>query len=173
MTKCEICDLIKSKKGKLYEDEKVYAFLAIKPCATGHVILTSKDHYPILEQIPDFVVAELFAIANKISTACFETIGVQGTNILMQNGVAAGQKHNHAIIHIIPRVEGDKVNLQWQPRQMGEEEMSTIELKVKQEAEKVGVFEKEKEKPIEMQGPEAMEAGEEEDYMLKQLERLP
>ena len=172
-TKCEICDLIKSKKGKLYEDKKVYAFLATKPAATGHVILTSKKHYPILEQIPDFVVSELLIKANKISMACFETIGAEGTNIIMQNGIAAGQKHNHAILHVIPRRENDGLNLMWKPRQLDEEQMSTVELKVKKEAEGVGAFEKEKEKPVEVKDPEKIEAGTEEDYMLKQLERLP
>ena len=171
--KCEICDLIKSKKGKLYEDKKVYAFLAPKPATTGHVILTSKEHYPILEQIPDFIAADLLVKANKISMAAFETIGAEGTNILLQNGVAAGQKHNHAVLHVIPRREKDGVNLMWQPKQLSEEEMSTIELTVKKEAEGIGAFEKEKEKPIEIKGPEKIEAGPEEDYLLKQLERLP
>jgi histidine triad (HIT) family protein len=171
--KCEICDLIKSKKGKLYEDEKVYAFLAPKPATTGHVIITTKEHYPILEQVPDLVTGELFVKANKISMSCFETIGAEGTNILIQNGVAAGQKHNHVILHVIPRRDKDGLNLAWQPKQMGEEEMSTVELKVKQETGAIGSFEKEKEKPIEIKGPEEIEAGPEEDYLIKQLERLP
>ncbi|MBW2973680.1 HIT family protein [Candidatus Woesearchaeota archaeon] len=172
-TKCEICDLIKSKKGKLYEDKKVYAFLALKPATTGHVIIASKEHYPILEQIPDFVAADLLVKANKISMAAFETIGAEGTNILMQNGVAAGQKHNHAVLHVIPRRENDGLNLMWKPKQLSEEEMSTIEITVKKEAEGIGAFEKEKEKPVEIEKPEKIEAGPEEDYLLKQLERLP
>lgn len=172
-TKCEICEIIKSKKGKLYEDDKIIAFLAQKPATTGHIIITSKEHYPILEQIPDFVVGDLFTKANKLSTACFETIGAEGTNLLMQNGIAAGQKHNHAVLHIIPRRENDGIDLAWKPRQLSEEEMSTIELKVKQETEGVGAFEKEEEKPIEEEKPEEMESGPEEDYLLKQLERLP
>ena len=171
--KCEICELIKSKKGILYEDKKVYAFLAPKPATTGHVIITSKKHFPILEQIPDFIVSELFVKANKISMASFEAIGAEGTNILMQNGVAAGQKHNHAILHVIPRREKDGINLAWEPRQLSEEEMSTIELKIKKETESVGAFEQEEEKPVEIKGPEKIEAGPEEDYLIKQIERIP
>jgi len=171
--KCEICEIIKSKKGKVYEDDKVFAFLAQNPASTGHVIITSKEHHPILEQIPDFVVGDLFTKANKISMAAFETIGAEGTNLIMQNGVAAGQKHNHAILHIIPRRENDGLNLTWKPRQLEEEEMSTIELKVKKETEGVGAFEQEEEKPVEVKGPEKIETGPEEDYLLKQLERLP
>ncbi len=171
--KCEICEIIKSKKGKVYEDDKIFAFLALKPASTGHVIITSKEHYPILEQMPDFIVGELLVKANKISMAAFETIGAEGTNILMQNGIAAGQKHNHAVLHIIPRREKDGLNLMWQPRQLDEEEMSTIELKVKKETERVGAFEQEEEKPVEVKGPEKIETGPEEDYLIKQLERLP
>lgn len=171
--KCEICEIIKSKKGKLYEDSKVFAFLALKPAAAGHIIITSKEHHPILEQIPDLTAGELFAKANRISMAAFEAIGAEGTNLMMQNGIAAGQKHNHAILHIIPRRENDSLNLLWKPKQLSEEEMSTIELKVKKETEGIGAFEKEKEKPIEIKDPEKIEAGPEEDYLLKQLERLP
>lgn len=171
--KCEICEIIKSKKGKLYEDEKVFAFLALKPAATGHIIITPKEHHPILEQVPDFIVSELFVKANKISMACFETIGAEGTNLLIQNGIAAHQKHNHVLLHVIPRRENDGLKLLWQPRQLGEEEMSTLELKIKQEAEGVGAFETEKQKPIEEKKPDQIEAGPEEDYLLKQLERLP
>ena len=157
--KCEICEIIKSKKGKLYEDDKIIAFIAPRPCTAGHVMIAPKEHHPILEQIPDFIVGEMFAKANKISMATFETIGAEGTNLLMQNGIAAGQKHNHAVLHVIPRRENDGLNLLWKPRQLSEEEMSTVELKVKKETEGVGAFEQEEEKPVEEEKPEKIETG--------------
>ena len=170
---CEICDLIKSKKGKLYEDEKVIALIAPKPATVGHVIITPKKHVPILEQVPDYVASELFAKANKISMALFEGLGAQGTNLLIQNGVAAGQKHNHLLIHVMPRRENDGIDFMWKPKQLSEEEMSTIEMKIKDETKGIGSFEKEPEKKITIEEKKPEEISEEEDYMLKQLERLP
>ena len=170
--KCKVCELIQKKKRMVYEDDKIMALLAPKPCAVGHIWIVPKKHAPILEQIPDFVVANMFSKANKLSMICFENLGVQGTNILIQNGVAAGQSNDHCILHVIPRQENDGMNLLWKPKQLNEEEMSTLELKIKEEAKNVGIFEKEQEKPIEEKKPEEVE-DDSEDYMIKQLERIP
>lgn len=171
---CVICDAVKGKQGLLFEDEHLAILLAPKPSVAGHIWLIPKQHAAILEQIPDFVMGKLFDKANKVSIAVFETLGAEGTNILVNNGVAAGQKDNHCVVHVLPRRDKDGLNFQWQPKQLSEEEMSTIELKLKDEAKKIGVFEKEKPKPKELPKPEEMKKAEDEvNYMLKQLERLP
>ena len=173
MSQCRFCELIEKKLGVVYEDEKTIAMLHPTPCAPGHIVIMPRKHYPIMEQVPDYVVGDLFTKANKISIALFEGLGAEGTNIFVQNGAAAGQKHNHFIVHIIPRKQNDGLPLTWRPKQLSEEEMSTIELKVKEEAKSVGVFEKEKEKPIEEEKPAELKPGKEEDYRLKHLERIP
>ncbi len=171
---CETCDLIKGKKGLLYEDEQMAILLAPKPAAAGHIILAPKKHAAILEQVPDFVVGKMFDKANKASIAVFETLGAEGTNIIANNGIAAGQTTNHFLLNVIPRKENDGLKLLWQPKQLSEEEMSTIELKLRDESKNIGVFEKEEEKPKEIRKPEEIkEEKEEENYLLKQLERLP
>jgi histidine triad (HIT) family protein len=109
-----------------------------------------KQHFPIFEQVPDKIVSKLFNISNKISTALFETLNIQGTNIFVTNGVSAGQSVAHFVINIIPRKEKDGINLQWTPRQLSEEEMSTVEIAVKDAAKNVGIQteKKEEKKPI-------------------------
>lgn len=176
MTECEFCSLIKKKSNKIYEDEHIFVMHAPKPATFGHVLVLPKNHAMIIEQIPDYEVTEIFEKINKISTAVFESIGAHGTNIILQNGVAAGQSHSHLMIHVIPRRENDGIDFTWQPKQMSEEEMSTIELKLKEAAKNIGVFEQKPEKPIEMdkeveqiKEPE----GDEENYLIKQLERIP
>jgi len=171
---CTVCDFIKAKKGMLFEDEQMAIMLAPKPAVPGHIILAPKTHAAILEQVPDFVIGKMFDKANKVSIAVFETLGAEGTNILVNNGIAAGQRVNHFLINVVPRRENDNLSLLWQPKQLSEEEMSTIELKLKEESGNIGVFEKEKEKPKEEKKPEEIkEEQEEENYLLKQLERLP
>jgi len=171
---CEICDQIKNKKGILYQDENIAAMLAQKPGAVGHIYVVPKKHIPILEKIPDKVIAQMFAKANKISMACFETLGVQGTNLIIQNGMPAGQHHSHCILHIIPRKENDGLNLLWTPKQLTEEEMSTAEIKIKENTGQVGIIEKEKEKPVEIKKTEEIKEDKaEEDLRIKELERLP
>ncbi len=104
---CDICELIKGKKGLLYEDEQMAILLAPKPAVPGHIILAPKTHAAILEQVPDFVIGKMFDKANKVSIAVFETLGAEGTNIIANNGIAAGQTTNHFLLNVIPRREND------------------------------------------------------------------
>jgi len=154
----------------LYEDDKLFAFLHPSPTAAGHIVLTTKEHKQILEQIPDFIAKELFIKANKLSISAFESLGAEGTNILIQNGIAAGQNFSHFIMNIIPRRTNDGLNLIWKPKQPSEEEMSTIELKLKEGTKTIGEFEKEKAKPKEIKEEKMSEK---EDYMIKYLKRIP
>src|SRR3990172_6115739 len=111
MTDCMFCQLIQKKINVLFEDDKLFAMLSPEPAAAGHVLVLPKVHANILESVPDFVVGDLFKAANKIGIAVFDGLGAQGTNILVQSGPSAGQKHSHAMLHVIPRFENDNVQL--------------------------------------------------------------
>ena len=172
---CIVCQIIEGKvpSKKVYEDESVMAVLDVNGSNPGHTFVIPKSHYPILEQVPDREIGRLFAVSNKISTAIFESLGAQGTNIFVANGIPAGQTVAHMMINVIPRKENDGINLQWQPRQLNEEEMSTVELKLKEQAKNVGHFEKEIKK-AKIQPPKAeFLSEEEEEYFTKQMRRLP
>ena len=170
---CIVCQIVDGKvpSEKVYEDEDILAFLDVNGANPGHCFIVPKKHYPILEQVPDPEVAKIFSIANKISIAIFDTLNVQGTNIFVSNGIAAGQKVAHVMINIIPRTENDGINLQWQPKQLSEEEMSTVELKLKEETANVGDFQEEA-KPQKLEAPKA-ESISEDSYLIKSLRRIP
>ncbi len=170
MTECVFCELIKRKANVLFENEKICLMLSPEPATPGHLIILPKKHFPILEQVPDYVIKEMFVNANKASTALFETLGAQGTNILIQNGEPAGQKHSHAMLNIIPRFENDNLNLSWTPKQANDEEMKTLELQLKGKTGAVGGFQKEKQKPIEIEGAKEIPK---EDWRVKELRRIP
>lgn len=171
---CPVCNNIKEQKNRaLYEDSRIIAFLAEKPCAEGHVLVMTKEHYPIIELVPDYIVNDAFVIANKLSTAIFDSVNCQGTNILVNNGIAAGQEFAHFIIHIIPRKEGDGIDFTWKQKQFDEQEMATAELSLKEESQTIGSFEKEKKEPIKADKEYKTIGKEEENYLTKQLDRIP
>lgn len=173
---CILCKIVKARKDLIYEDKDAIAVLAEKPAAIGHIIIIPKIHYQIIEQIPDYEIASLLNIANKISSAVFEALQVKGTNIMIQNGVAAGQTIPHVSIHIIPRDENDGINFQWQPKQLNEEQMSTVELNLKKGSESIGQFElEEKKEPIKLEKKteKIKETKKGENYLIKHLERIP
>jgi diadenosine tetraphosphate (Ap4A) HIT family hydrolase len=177
---CKLCNITRDrlllKTLKLYEDEKVVAVLSKKPASICHVIVFPKVHCTILEQVPDDIAAHILNVCNKISRAIFESLNVQGTNIFIQNGVAAGQEEPHFIAHIIARTENDGIKLDWEPRKLTEEEMSTIELSYKQHTEGI-VFNAEGAKREETKEikERVQKIGEEdeENYMIKYFNKMP
>ena len=173
---CIVCQLIGNKipSKKIYEDEFAMAVLDVNGSNPGHCFVMPKNHYPIIEQMPDIEIGRLFQISNKISSSIFESLGVQGTNIFVANGIPAGQTVAHFIINVIPRKENDGINLQWQPKQLSEEEMSTVELKLKEQTKNIGHFEKEEKKSAKIHSSKpVMLSEDEEEYFTRQMRRLP
>jgi len=179
---CLICQIVGNKvpSYKIFEDDLLLAVLDVNGANPGHCFVIPKNHYPIIEQVPDAELANLFSVANKISSSIFEDLKVQGTNIFVSNGIPAGQTVAHFMIHVIPRQENDGVNLQWKPKQLTEEEMSTVELKLKESIQNIGVQKIESpEKAITMQEPaetqpqSAPDDDDEEDFIAKQMRRIP
>ncbi len=170
---CGICSLVSEQRQIVYEDDKVFVFIPAKIAVLGHLIVAPKGHFPILEQIPDSVVAHLFAIAAKFSSLVYGLFQAEGVNLFVQNGTPAGQAVAHAVVHVIPRKQNDKLSFDWTPKEISEDEMSTLEIQIKEKAEQI-VLDKEKPVPVEMPKPiEFREREGEINYLIKQLERVP
>lgn len=172
---CVVCEIIKNNipSKKIYEDDLAMAVLDFNGANPGHCFIMPKSHYPILEHIPDRELANLFQVSNKIASAAFEAIGAQGTNIFIANGVPAGQTVAHFVINVIPRKVNDGINLQWTPKQLSEEEMSTVELKLKEQTKNVSVVKEEKNiAKVDTQKPVFL-TEDDDKYFMKQLRRLP
>ena len=93
----------------VYEDEKVVAFLDIKPLNEGHTLVIPKAHYESIFEIPVDLVAYLHGVTKKIAFAVKKATGADGISISQQNGKAAGQEILHFHVHVIPRYEGQKL----------------------------------------------------------------
>lgn len=111
---CIFCQIASGKVAsrKIYEDDKVIGVLDINPANPGHVLLITKEHYVVMPQIPDDVVAHIGMVAKGISHALLRALKAQGTTIFAANGVAAGQRAQHFMLHIIPRMENDGIGIE-------------------------------------------------------------
>ena len=181
---CIFCQIIAGKvqSKKVYEDDKSIAILDINPANPGHVLLLPKEHYSIMPQLSEDEIAHLFMVSKTLSNSVLRSLGVQGTNIIVQNGVAAGQKAQHFMIHIIPRKEGDDLNFEIPQREIPENQLEEIRKKleaklgeVKQQEPKPQVQELiAKQQPVEAQFKETpKEAPKEEPNELSKNEKLP
>lgn len=140
----------------------------------GHILLFPKKHVKSMEELEEKVASHLFRIANKLSSIAFQGLGMHGTNIIVQDGLAAGQRDEHLCLHIIPRKQGDGLNFEWQPKKLTDEEMSVIELKLKGTTKSVGILQKEKPKPINLdKETEKIEDTTDDNYLIRQLRHIP
>ncbi len=132
---CIFCHIIKGEipANKVYEDESCLAILDINPASKGHMILMPKEHYMIFPQIPENIIKHLAKVSKDLSKRLIQTLGAEGTNILIANGAVAGQRAPHAIIHIIPRNENDGINCFELPdRDIREEDLNRMQIVLSQ-----------------------------------------
>jgi len=128
---CIFCQIISGKvpAKKVFEDSKCLAVLDIHPAARGHVLLLPKEHYSIMPQMPEEEISYLFKTAKKLSQLLLRALRVEGTTVFIANGIAAGQKAQHFMIHVIPRKEGDKI-MDIKETIFGEEESQNVYARV-------------------------------------------
>jgi histidine triad (HIT) family protein len=121
---CIFCHIAAGRVAsrKVYEDDKVVAVLDINPGNPGHVLLIPKEHFVIMPQIPEDILQHMGMVAKGISHAQLRALKAQGTNIFVANGVAAGQRAQHFMMHVIPRTEKDAVGLVLPARSMRPED---------------------------------------------------
>lgn len=116
---CIFCKIIKGEipAGKLYEDDRVVAFLDIGPLSDGHCLVIPKEHYERLDECPAEVAAAVISKVGPIAKAIVSATGAAGYNVLNNNGSCAGQLVEHVHFHIIPRNAGDGLFTQWPSKQ--------------------------------------------------------
>lgn len=106
---CIFCKIINGEIPcyKVYEDEKIFAFLDIHPVNKGHTLVIPKKHAVNIYDIEESEIAEMVKIGKKLALKIREVTKAEGMNIHMNNEKAGGQAVFHAHIHLIPRYEGD------------------------------------------------------------------
>lgn len=135
---CIFCQIAAGKVSskKIYEDEHVVAVLDINPANPGHILVITKKHYFVMPQIPDDETEYIGKISKQLSQALLKALKTEGTTVFIANGVAAGQRAQHFMMHIIPRKEGDGVGINIQPRQISDEDYKKIHKALLQGVEK-------------------------------------
>lgn len=101
---CIFCKIIRKEvpANIVYEDEKVMAFLSIRPVNAGHTLVVPKKHYENVYEIPEEEIAYLFKIVKRIAHAVKDSTDAEGIRIMQNNGEVAGQVVFHLHVHVIP-----------------------------------------------------------------------
>lgn len=91
---------------KVYETDRVLAFMDIMPRGDGHVLVIPKvEARNILDVAPDDL-AELAKAVQIVAKAAKSAFNAEGLTIQQFNESAGGQVVFHLHVHVIPRFEG-------------------------------------------------------------------
>ncbi|MBQ7891674.1 MAG: HIT family protein [Erysipelotrichaceae bacterium] len=88
---------------KLYEDDKVLAFLDLSQTTNGHTLVVPKQHFETLIDVDPETLAHMIKVTQQLTKDIMKKTGATGFNLLNNGYEVAGQTVMHAHIHIIPR----------------------------------------------------------------------
>ncbi len=125
---CIFCKIVAGELPchRLYEDERVLAFLDIQPLAPGHTLVIPKAHYARLEEMPEDLAGACAAVATRLSRKVLAATTATGWNLLQNNGRVAHQAVDHVHFHIIPRHAGDTFAFTWNTGTLDPEEAKRL-----------------------------------------------
>ena len=109
---CIFCQIASKREqaSVVYEDDGFIAFMDAYPLTNGHCLVIPKNHLIRLDSLNSKDRAKLFNIGHKIIEAQKSVgLGVNGTNLLINDGKAANQTVPHLHLHLIPRENGDLI----------------------------------------------------------------
>lgn len=145
MQQCDLCLAMRKRKELvLFEDPHAVVMLHPTGTAPGHLLIMPLIHYTILEQVPDEDLRQLFRVMKLMAASLEKGIDAKNLTMVIKNGHAAGQEFPHLAIHLIPRGEGDKVNVEWKGIPIPADEMAALAARLKEACKRFTQEKKEK-----------------------------
>ncbi|WP_373501652.1 HIT family protein [Desulfococcus sp.] len=108
MKDCIFCKIIRGEipSTRIYEDERVFAFMDIHPISKGHALVIPKVHAENIWEMASEDLAAVHAASKAIAHALRSALDTEGIAVLQLNGAAVGQVVMHYHLHLVPRVKG-------------------------------------------------------------------
>ncbi len=112
---CVFCKIVAADipASVVYEDDAVLSFLDVGPLAEGHLLVVPREHYARLTEVPPDLCARIASVLPMLGRACQQVTRTEGFNLLLNQGLVAGQAVEHVHFHIIPRKSGDQLGYRW------------------------------------------------------------
>jgi histidine triad (HIT) family protein len=91
---------------KVFEDDRVLAFLDIMPRAAGHTLVVPKNPARTIIDITPDDLTHVMKATQRIARAALKVFAADGITIQQFNEPASGQVVFHLHVHMIPRKDG-------------------------------------------------------------------
>jgi len=117
MNDCLFCSIAAGKTPAeiIDEDELTVTFMDISPANVGHALVIPRQHAADLYEISPSDLAACVTAAQRAALRARDRLGADGVNLLNSCKPAAWQTVFHFHIHVIPRYDGDPLQLPWIP----------------------------------------------------------
>jgi histidine triad (HIT) family protein len=111
---------------RVYEDDKVVAFLDVNPISRGHTLVIPREPAETVDKLSAESAAAIGGVLPRIARAVLEATGATAFNILQNNGPLAHQAVMHVHFHIIPKYDdGSGLGIGWNATKLdGGEELA-------------------------------------------------
>jgi len=118
---CIFCQIVRGEAPAsiVYEDDTVIAFLDAVPITPGHVLVIPRHHAASLAALDPDDGRHVFTVAQRM-TAVLRRSGIHcdAVNLLLNDGVEAGQRVFHIHMHVIPRWANDNARMRRDPDEL-------------------------------------------------------
>jgi len=128
MSNCIFCSIVEGRIPAyvIYQDGYYLAIMDRYPSAKGHVLILPKRHVADIYGLNQDEAAALIPLAQKIAAKLQDKLGMDGLNLVQNNGKAAGQEIDHFHLHLVPRYKNDGVIIKGVPTGQSPEELEQL-----------------------------------------------
>ena len=136
MADCVFCKIVARQipATVVDEDEQTLAFMDIGQVNPGHVLVALKAHAENLYALEAEQAAAVARTSARVARAIRDAFSPAGLSVYQANGAPAGQTVFHYHVHLLPRHDGDGMELTWPvknpPRDRLEEYAASIRAKL-------------------------------------------
>ena len=104
-TECPFCEVDLSRV--VVSNVVAYSIRDAYPVSPGHTLVIPRSHVASVYDLSPVEQGALWELTRAVREALRSGAGVEGFNIGLNDGRAAGQTIDHAHVHVIPRRSGD------------------------------------------------------------------
>ena len=99
---CIFCKIINGEMPckKVFEDDKVIAFMDIDPTVDGHTLVVPKKHYTDYTELDDEIILHMNKVKKELTNYLTKKLNVNAMSFTMNYGDSQVVKHVH--LHLLP-----------------------------------------------------------------------
>lgn len=104
------------RERTIAENENAFAFLNKMPITPGHTLICPKRLIVLSEELSVEEWRDIFSLKLNVCQMLRQEIKVEGFHFAWNENRVAGQTVPHFHLHVVPRNEGDKGIIDYEPR---------------------------------------------------------